>query len=144
MPRPQRRILFRRAYTARYSSFPTELACEGLRCLGCQCAEPWPVGEHKTMVFTVPPHIWQASMAILIHLQTFRRGDARTASGRLPTVSRFLLGISLPSLGLTRFLPLKVGTRLQTGIGAYGKVGPESLIHQVRNYFQNTQTFNQI
>ena len=55
--------------------------------------------------------------------------DARTASGRLPTVSRFLFGISLPGLGLTRFLPLKVGTRLQTGIGAYEKVRPESLIH---------------
>ena len=59
-----------------------------------QCVEPWPVGEHITMVFTAPPHIWQVSMAILIHLQTFRRGDARTASGRLPPVSELLFRIS--------------------------------------------------
>jgi hypothetical protein len=58
--------------------------------VGRQCVEPWPVGEHITMVFTVPPHIWQVSMAILIHLQTFRRGDARTASGRLLPISEML------------------------------------------------------
>jgi len=49
--------------------------------VGRQCVEPWSVGEHKTMVFTVPPHIWELSMAILVHLQTFSRGDARTVSG---------------------------------------------------------------
>jgi len=58
--------------------------------VGRQCVEPWPVGEHKTMVFTVPPHIWEVSMAILIHLQTFRRVDARTASSRFFSYSDYL------------------------------------------------------
>ena len=67
--------------------FPQSLLAK-VGAVGRQCVEPWPVGEHITMVFTAPPHIWQVSMAILIHLQTFRRGDARTASGRDPVWSR--------------------------------------------------------
>ena len=49
--------------------FPQNLLAK-VGAVGRQCVEPWPVGEHITMVFTIPPHIWQASMAVLIHLQT--------------------------------------------------------------------------
>ena len=76
--------------------FPQSLPAK-VGAVGRQCVEPWPVDEHKSMVFTVPPHIWQVSMAILIHLQTFRRVDARTASCRQLPVSGLIYSSMLTS-----------------------------------------------
>ena len=65
------------------------------------------------------------------------------ALSRLPPVSGCSYGITLPGPGLSSNLTFAAWENPVPGIIANGQVRPESLIHKVRNYYKNTQTFNQ-